>query len=93
VFILLALLVLTTQVHGRRESVLYEDLRDIVLVGYSYGGAVVAAALDHVADRVRELAFVDAFVPGDGESVSALSGRSVLGHQSRRRVARSGTGP
>jgi pimeloyl-ACP methyl ester carboxylesterase len=56
------------------NHVLYEDLRDIVLVGYSYGGAVVTACLDHVHDRVRELVYLDAFVPADGQSLADLLG-------------------
>ena len=56
------------------NHVLYEDLRDIVLVGYSYGGAVVTACLDHVHDRVRDLVYLDAFVPADGQSLADLPG-------------------
>lgn len=66
---------LTTHVHDVVNLILYEDLHPIVLVGYSYGGAVVTAALPHIADRVTELVYLDAFVPGDGDSVSSLSGR------------------
>lgn len=53
------------------NQVLYEDLQDIVLVGYSYGGFVVTGALEHIADRVRHLVYLDAFVPRDGESVAS----------------------
>lgn len=74
---------LTTHTHDVVNHMLFEDLRDVVLVGYSYGGAVVTAALAHIADRVRELVFLDAFVPADGQSVAGLAGQdwsaSVLG--------------
>ncbi len=53
-----------------------------MLVAYSYGGAVVTAALEHVHERVRNVVYLDAFVPADGDSVSRLSGRegsSVIG--------------
>jgi pimeloyl-ACP methyl ester carboxylesterase len=53
--------------------VLYEDLVDIVLVGFSYGGMVVTGSLQHIADRVRELVYLDAFVPEDGQSVADLT--------------------
>lgn len=59
-----------------RHHILFEGLRDIVLVAYSYGGAVVTAALAHVADRIHELVYLDAFVPGDGDTVAGLSGRT-----------------
>jgi pimeloyl-ACP methyl ester carboxylesterase len=54
--------------------VLYEDLDDIVLVGFSYGGIVVTGALEHIGDRVAHLVYVDAFVPHDGDTVIGLVG-------------------
>jgi pimeloyl-ACP methyl ester carboxylesterase len=60
---------LSTHVRDVVNHVLYEDLRDIVLVGFSYGGFVVTGALHHLADRVAHLVYLDAFVPRDGESV------------------------
>jgi pimeloyl-ACP methyl ester carboxylesterase len=59
------------------NCVWYEDLRDIVLVGYSYGGMVVTGALDHLRDRVKQLVYLDAFVPRDGQSLESLVGRPV----------------
>ncbi|OLT11574.1 hypothetical protein BJF78_26645 [Pseudonocardia sp. CNS-139] len=56
------------------NTIRYEDLDDVVLLGFSYGGMVVTGALDHVGDRVRELVYLDAFVPADGESVASLGG-------------------
>jgi pimeloyl-ACP methyl ester carboxylesterase len=41
-----------------------------ILVGHSYGGAVITEAGRH--DRVAGLVYVAAFVPGEGESVSSL---------------------
>ncbi|UCE31949.1 MAG: alpha/beta hydrolase [Burkholderiales bacterium] len=62
---------LGTHVHDVVNHVLFEDLRDIVLVGFSYGGFVVTGALEHIADRVRHLVYLDAFVPQDGESLAS----------------------
>lgn len=56
------------------NTVLYEDLDDIVLLGFSYGGFVVTGCLDHIADRVRHLVYLDAFVPSNGDTVSGLTG-------------------
>jgi pimeloyl-ACP methyl ester carboxylesterase len=65
---------LTTHVTDVVNTILYEDLTDIVLLGYSYGGMVVTGALEHVADRVAHLVYLDAFKPADGESLTDLSG-------------------
>jgi pimeloyl-ACP methyl ester carboxylesterase len=65
---------LSTHVADVVNSILYEDLDGIVLVGFSYGGAVVTAALPHVADRVAHLVYLDAFVPADGDTVRELAG-------------------
>lgn len=43
-----------------------EDLRDVVLVGHSYGGMVVTGASGRIPDRVRRVVYLDAFVPEDG---------------------------
>jgi pimeloyl-ACP methyl ester carboxylesterase len=70
---------LGTHVADVVNQILYVDLDDVVLVGFSYGGAVVTAALPHLADRVAHLVYVDAFVPADGESVRVLVGGPPLG--------------
>src|SRR5262245_5245437 len=46
---------LTTHVHDVVNTILYEDLTGITLVGFSYGGFVVTGAIEHVADRVSHL--------------------------------------
>jgi pimeloyl-ACP methyl ester carboxylesterase len=72
---------LGTHVRDVVHQVLYEDLQDIVLLGFSYGGAVVTGALEHIAERVRHLVYLDAFVPAHGESVWGQlrgTGRSAI---------------
>jgi pimeloyl-ACP methyl ester carboxylesterase len=56
----------------------YEDLRDIVLIGHSYGGMVATGVADRARDKVRQLIYVDAFVPGDGQSLLDLNQAAVL---------------
>lgn len=43
------------------------DLRDVVLVGHSYGGMPITGAAEHVPARLRRLVYLDAFVPEDGQ--------------------------
>ena len=64
---------LSTHVWDVSNAVLYEDLSEVVLLGFSYGGMVVSGAMTHLADRVTELVFLDAFVPADGESLADLA--------------------
>ncbi len=45
------------------------DLRDVVLVGHSYGGMIITGVADGVPDRIRRLVYWNAFVPDDGESL------------------------
>ena len=59
---------LSTHIRDVVNHVLYEDLEDIVLVGFSYGGFVVTGALEHIADRIKHLVYLDAFVPDSGET-------------------------
>jgi len=46
-----------------------EELRDIVLVGHSYGGMVATGVADRAGDRIAKLVYLDAFVPGHGQSL------------------------
>lgn len=43
-----------------------EDLRDVILLGHSYGGMVVTGAADR-SSRVKRLVYLDAFVPENGK--------------------------
>lgn len=65
---------LSTHVEDVVRSVLVEDLHDITLVGNSSAGAVITSVADRIPERVRTLVYLDAFVPGDGESILSLVG-------------------
>lgn len=47
----------------------YEDLRNVILLGHSYGGMVITGVAEVAAQRLSHLIFLDAFVPLDGQSV------------------------
>lgn len=61
----------TTDLDTHIEDVLavlhYEDLRDVVLVGHSYGGMVITGVADRAADRLTQVVYLDAVVPRDGQ--------------------------
>src|SRR5215211_1720884 len=46
----------------------YEDLRDVILVGHSYAGSVIAGVADRAPERLARLVYLDAVAPRDGES-------------------------
>jgi pimeloyl-ACP methyl ester carboxylesterase len=49
-----------------------EDLTDVNLIGHSYGGMVATGVADRVRNRIAQLIYLDAFAPGDGDSVYDL---------------------
>jgi pimeloyl-ACP methyl ester carboxylesterase len=61
---------LTTHIQDVLGVLQYEDLRDVVLVGHSYGGAVVTGVADRARDRIGRLIYFDAFVLRDGQSLA-----------------------
>ena len=48
------------------------ELKDVRLMGHSYGGMVISHAADQVGHRIRRLIYWNAFVPLDGESLNDL---------------------
>jgi pimeloyl-ACP methyl ester carboxylesterase len=65
---------LDTHVQDVVNVLFYEDLRDVILVGHSYGGMVITGVADRSPERLRLLVYLDAAVPGDGESISDAFG-------------------
>lgn len=58
------------------NTILFEDLSNIILVGHSYGGMVITAVADSLPDRIKKLVYLDAILPDNGESVMSLMGKS-----------------
>src|ERR1700722_17426246 len=52
----------------------FEDLRDVILVGHSYGGMVTTGTSARVADRIGPLVFLDAANPRNGQSLADVAG-------------------
>lgn len=56
----------------------YEDLSDVILVGFSYSGMVITGVAEQIPDRIAQLIYLDAFAPQDGQSVAALAGPEIM---------------
>lgn len=56
----------------------FEQLQEVVLVGYSYSGVVVTAVADRIPERIAQLVYLDAFVPGHGQSLNDLLGGGIV---------------
>lgn len=52
---------------------LHASAQPVVLCGHSYGGMVITGAADAVPDKVKALVYLDAYVPGDGDSTWSLT--------------------
>jgi pimeloyl-ACP methyl ester carboxylesterase len=61
----------------------YEDLTNVVLVGYSYGGMVVAGVADRSPERIAHVVYLDSDVPRDGDTSAPPSQ-----HAARQALAR-----
>jgi pimeloyl-ACP methyl ester carboxylesterase len=64
---------LTTHVLDVANLIRWHELRDIVLVGHSYGGMVITAVADQLAERIGALVYLDAFLPEDNQCLHDLA--------------------
>ena len=61
----------------------FEDLRDVVLVGHSYGGMVITGVADRATDRIGHLVYLDAATPENGQSLADVAGAAMRGRAQR----------
>jgi pimeloyl-ACP methyl ester carboxylesterase len=81
---------LETHIQDILAVIKYEDLRDIVLVGHSYGGMVATGVADRARDRISRLIYLDAFVPTDGQSL--MDANPPATRQRMQELAKAGDG-
>lgn len=65
---------LETHIQDVVNVILFENLKDIILIGHSYGGMVVTGVADKLPGRIKKLIYLDALLPEDGESVKSMLG-------------------
>jgi len=54
------------------NTVIYDELDEIILVGHSYGGIVVTGVMNSIPKKVKHAVFLDAAVPNHGMSIKDL---------------------
>lgn len=63
---------LDTHIADIVNTIVWEDLSEVVLLGHSYGGMVITGVADRIADRIATLVYLDALVPEDGNTLFTL---------------------
>jgi pimeloyl-ACP methyl ester carboxylesterase len=77
---------LDTHIQDVVNVLFYEDLRDVILVGHSYGGNVITGVADRCPERLRQLVYLDAATPSDGQaSADSFPGRREQVEEQARR--------
>lgn len=61
---------LETHITDILNTLRYEDLRDVVLVGHSYGGMVITGVADRAPERLSRLVYLDAAFPRSGQNAT-----------------------
>jgi len=68
---------LATHITDIVNVVKWEGLRDIVLVGHSYGGCIISGVAEEVGDTIGSIVFLDAFVPENGDTLATKASQPV----------------
>lgn len=65
---------LSTHIADVAGTIESEGLTRFVLAAHSYGGMVATGIADRYAERISHIAYLDAYLPGDGQSLLDLVG-------------------
>ena len=60
---------LDTHVKDIVQHIQMEDLTEVVLLGWSYGGMVVTGVISIIPERISSVVYLDAFIPKDGKAL------------------------
>lgn len=63
---------LDTFVEDITNHIKFEELKDIVLVGHSFGGNAISGTADRMPDRIKRIVYLDAAMLENGQSVFSL---------------------
>ena len=68
---------LATHVTDIVNVIKWEGLSGIVLVGHSYGGAIISGVAEQIGSAIGSIVFLDAFVPESGDSLATKASQPV----------------
>ncbi|KAI9030288.1 putative esterase [Hyaloraphidium curvatum] len=68
----------------------FEDLKDVTLVGHSFGGAVISGVADRARERIRRLIYLDSLILEGGISPLDSLGPEVKRHRTELAMQTSG---
>lgn len=60
---------LTGHIQQITDFILKNDLKNIILVGHSYGGLIITGVANKIAGRIRHLVYLDSALPDPGQSL------------------------
>src|SRR5690606_6784671 len=83
-------LTLDVFVHDVDHVLAFEEPRDDLLVGHSFGGFPISGVAERLPDRIRHLVYLDALVPESGRSPMSLVPPETAAE--RRRLAQASSG-
>jgi pimeloyl-ACP methyl ester carboxylesterase len=63
---------LDTHIADVANTLLWEDLSKVVLVGHSFGGVVISGVADRLPERIAVLVYLDALVPKTADTLFTL---------------------
>ena len=69
---------LSTHIQDITAMLEYEDLHNVILVGHSYGGMVIAGVAAKAETRLSQLIYLDAFLPENGKSLRDYADGAAL---------------
>jgi len=64
----------------------FEDPRNVILVGHSYGGMVITGVADRASDRIGHMVYLDAATPKNGQSLVDIAGQLMLAARTGGRI-------
>ena len=82
---------LSTHIRDVSALLEYEDLRDVMLVGHSYGGMVISGVADQAGAQIGHLVYLDAFLPEDGKALKDYAPLPPVRQDAQWRTPPSGT--